>query len=242
MNKIYALVDPRTGAIRYIGITSKILKRRLSAHIAVAKAGEQTHRAAWIRNLLSQALTPAIVLLQETDDVAREAYWIAEYRAMGADLTNGTAGGEGLPNPSPETRQRISQAMKARMGTDASKEIIRQANRRREWSPESIERRREYMRARMSAPESRAHISELLKGRPKSAHTRKLIGDAARNRVVTDAARENIRRAARERGRDADREKRALQLFAEKGGMRRSHCEVPLGPRPRGLYAPRRGG
>jgi hypothetical protein len=48
-HKIYSLADPRTGEVRYIGVTIQSLNRRLCCHMGSARRGEETHRARWMR-------------------------------------------------------------------------------------------------------------------------------------------------------------------------------------------------
>lgn len=96
---IYALIDPRDDAVRYVGIAVKPVKR-LADHIK-ASAYETTHKARWIRQLLALGLQPTMQILEQGDDTAlreeAERRWIAHYRSAGARLTNLTDGGDGVP-------------------------------------------------------------------------------------------------------------------------------------------------
>lgn len=161
------MVDPRSLEVRYVGITKATLARRLRGHMNKAAGGESTHRSAWIRTLLAVGLRPAMVVLEDSVDSAREAYWIAFYRAGGADLTNATAGGEGLPNPSEEVRQRLRAAACLRMAQPEAKAIIAEANRNRLWTAEQRLARRERTAARMADAGARQQIGLALRGRPK---------------------------------------------------------------------------
>lgn len=113
---IYALCDSRESdpvrRVRYVGQTIQPLRQRLGAHWRVARAGEDTHRARWMRCMESAG---AAVIIEEIlrvpglfADVA-EIDCIARFRNAGADLTNTSAGGGGLWNPSSETRQKMSE-------------------------------------------------------------------------------------------------------------------------------------
>ncbi len=96
---IYGLYDPRTNDIRYIGKTSISLEERLQQHIGNAKGGTRTHKANWIRLLLSLKLEPYIKILGETTENAwqeDEKAWIAKAEGESAKLTNLTKGGDGL--------------------------------------------------------------------------------------------------------------------------------------------------
>lgn len=62
--KIYSLIDPRTGVVRYIGKTDNT-KRRLRVHLAEAKhSNGHNHRLNWIRSLLSENLVPILIILE----------------------------------------------------------------------------------------------------------------------------------------------------------------------------------
>src|SRR5215469_11066715 len=86
---IYALIDPRTDKIGYIGV-AKNLKQRLNQHVNVG--GGNSEKDNWIQQLLNDGLMPSIRVLEtvETKDIAhkREAYWIQYYTKLGEQLTN----------------------------------------------------------------------------------------------------------------------------------------------------------
>lgn len=107
---IYALSDPRSGSIRYIGKTKNI-RTRLAAHVSKAKAHHVDHHCArWIRGLLAENVTPRLSVLSElppgADWQSAEAEAIATYRAMGHDLTNLTGGGDGFHDCQPDVLKR----------------------------------------------------------------------------------------------------------------------------------------
>ena len=96
---IYALRDPRTGIVRYVGKTVQSLSARLASHISDARSVE-TKNARWIRKLVPQGLRPAIEELEQCDSdwAQREAHWIAHFKLLaGSMLNNHTCGGEGAP-------------------------------------------------------------------------------------------------------------------------------------------------
>jgi hypothetical protein len=95
---IYGLHDPRDGALRYVGKTKGTLRLRLAQHMTPRELRLQHRRAKWLRCLKTMGLKPeARVIEVATADIwaERERYWIAFYRAQGADLVNGTDGGDG---------------------------------------------------------------------------------------------------------------------------------------------------
>src|SRR3990167_3871486 len=94
---IYVLKDPRTNAVRYVGVTTSV-SARLKRHCMI-KPSERTYRANWIRSLIGAGFRP----LLETVEVCgldeaydREQHWIKVYRDQGAQLTNSSDGGRGL--------------------------------------------------------------------------------------------------------------------------------------------------
>jgi len=70
--RVYALVDPTDGQIRYIGSTERLLQKRLSQHIC------QLHgpRGEWIASLLTRGIKPTIHEIAQynnlTDALTRE--------------------------------------------------------------------------------------------------------------------------------------------------------------------------
>lgn len=105
---IYRLIDPFTGQVRYIGKATD-MKSRLQGHLSLAKMDAKTLCKRWIRSVVRKGGKPVmeeIEVVAEADWQAREAYWIAFYRAAGARLCNHTDGGEGLVNPSEATKEK----------------------------------------------------------------------------------------------------------------------------------------
>lgn len=130
LKTIYALVDPRDGATRYIGATKMTLAQRLGSHVADARRWK-THRcSAWIRELAAIGVRPKIVALSsdaaEWQSAERAA--IAKARLEGHDLLNQTDGGLGMLGCRPDeaTKQKRSQALKRRYAADPAQMAARQ--------------------------------------------------------------------------------------------------------------------
>lgn len=108
---IYELVDPRNGAVRYVGRCTgsrrhpggavAALSSRRSGHEQEAKAGYKSGfgsglinepKQKWILDLLSHGLRPQIVLVKEVSYGNRfaERAWIRKKLRDGADLLNVT--------------------------------------------------------------------------------------------------------------------------------------------------------
>jgi hypothetical protein len=146
---IYALKDPRTDKIRYVGKTNQSLKARISAHF-MDKC--KCLRIQWMGELKSLGLRPVFIILEslesETPWQDREIYWIAKMRSLGADLTNSTSGGEGTPNLPKETRERMRKTWLGRKHT-----------------PESIMKLKKARALRVTSDETRAKMSQSQTGR-----------------------------------------------------------------------------
>lgn len=187
MNNIYALADPRTNTIRYIGVTKLPLSYRLSGHIRASRWGEKTYKAAWIRELLALNLKPIIKLVEETEDRDRECYWIAKFRADGCKLVNTTDGGEGGNGLSLEARQRISLKLTGRKRPDEVKRRISEAHKGKQIPESAREKSRQAQLGKKRGPlseETKAKMSLSKKGHGVSEETRKKLSDKMMGRAV----------------------------------------------------------
>lgn len=111
MTFIYALIDPETNEIRYIG-KSNLPKQRYNAHLRETSKNDKTR---WIASLKSRGLKPILQILEvvslELWEV-RECYWIAHYREQGYNLTNTRDGGGGTAHMAREIARKISTKLK----------------------------------------------------------------------------------------------------------------------------------
>ena len=88
---IYAMADPRTMRIKYVGRTVD-LKARIAHHQAVSSSGAAT--AAWISELRERGLKPIVLVLEEAEEergVERETAWIQMFSVASALLNYGQA-------------------------------------------------------------------------------------------------------------------------------------------------------
>lgn len=93
---IYALVDPDTNEVRYVGATDNI-ERRMREHLA-PNIKKSRKKAEWIIELKAEGKQPNLSILEvcpEENAVPCECKWIARYQVLGAPLLNVQAGGAG---------------------------------------------------------------------------------------------------------------------------------------------------
>lgn len=98
---IYALIDPRTDLVRYIGKSCKGLHRAKShTYESNLSIDPNSRKVGWIRELQSLGMKYRIAVLdmlpEPTGLDELERYWISRGRAEGWPLLNITGGGEGL--------------------------------------------------------------------------------------------------------------------------------------------------
>lgn len=127
---IYALCEPGTRTIRYIGKTIN-LAARFGAHLKTS-VKQKNHLGNWLRSLGGGI--PNLMTLCEVPDEegsTEEIRYIKSARMLGFWLVNATDGGEGMPNPSPETRAKMSAA---RRGLARSPETCAKLS--AAWTPE----------------------------------------------------------------------------------------------------------
>lgn len=168
---IYALVDPETDQIRYVGFTSCRPGKRLNQHCCT-KRDPNTHKSNWIKSLLSRGLRPVIRTLETGvgDWAACEKKWITQLRAEGHPLTNLSDGGEGTVGCqfSEERKRKISIAHRGRIISQEQREKISKA-----------------LMGRKRDPEVHARIIAKMKGRKVSEETRRKISIANKGKIRT---------------------------------------------------------
>lgn len=119
--KIYGIYDPNNpDIIRYVGKTKKDMRVRLREHIYLSKKEIKRPINLWIKKLLDNGITPEIVELEKTNDTEwcdREIYWVSYYRKENNLLNLSDGGGSNLNySPSEETRKKISEGNKGKIG------------------------------------------------------------------------------------------------------------------------------
>ena len=80
--KIYCLIDPRFGLIRYVGCTARSLNERLAQHYNNKESNCNVDKFEWINELKVINIRPIIAQLQECDEYEyenAEKYWISVF-------------------------------------------------------------------------------------------------------------------------------------------------------------------
>lgn len=93
---IYALLDPDTNEVRYIGKTNNLAKR-MRGHCG-QDLKRASYKSRWIKKLIASGKKPKITVIEECAEnnwQVSEKHWIAYYRSIGARLTNQLDGGQG---------------------------------------------------------------------------------------------------------------------------------------------------
>jgi hypothetical protein len=230
---IYALAEPlplaTAGDVRYVGFTTKTPEHRLREHrynaTSDAVGYKQLHarRNRWQRKLYQMGVAPAQTVLEsgtwEGDDpdefravwAPAERRWVAHYRALGADLTNMTDGGDGTPGRhhteeakakiaantraaqlgrkhTPETRAKMSESARRRQAAPEVRAAMSESLRKRVFTAEAVERMRENGRRSGHSPEALEKRAAQIRGRKATAETRAKLCAAAQMRIARPGA------------------------------------------------------
>lgn len=220
INYIYALIDPLTDEIRYVG-KSNDYHQRLRHHIHNAPK-LVNHRDAWINGLLKTGHRPETYVLEEVGANWQEAerFWIAYLKLIGCRLTNHADGGEGVEH-NEEVRRKISKARRgmvftpehknnlrlSQLGKKRSKEAVEKGAAKRRGIPLSDEHKRKIAEAnigRIQSEESRQKIRAAKLGRKLTPEHKERISNAGKGRVVSDRTREKMSKNRKGKGGSRD--------------------------------------
>ena len=180
--KIYALICPDNGNVRYIGITKRSLHVRLSEHM---KERHVNKRCSWIRSLKNKNLKPQIILIDEvnSDYDFWEQHYISLFSSFGFNLVNGTFGGMYKATLTQEVKNKLSDSKKKYKFTTEHLTNTREAAKRRrgiKLSAEHIEK-----------------VSQKLRGRKHSHETKLKMSLAQYGRKFTNEEKENCRQSSK---------------------------------------------
>lgn len=162
---LYALCDPLSGRIRYMGKATDPYDR-YERHLRNAYR-EKTHKACWIKSLLANNQVPILEIVDvvpENEWEFWEREWIKVCRILLFDLTNGTEGGDGRSGfvTSPEVKIAISRALSGRETSQKTRALLSKASRGRKTSLETRQKQRLRRLGRKTSADTRAKQSVAL--------------------------------------------------------------------------------
>lgn len=180
---IYALADPSTGRVRYIGLTRNI-RRRLRQH-RLAKSSNK-HLNHWMKLVQYPIVIELFICDTEYMADKLERYFITQFRRTHLDLINIANGGEGGQNMSEETKKKLSQIRRSQ-----PKRILSQKHRdniskalkgRPNPNPKGFVALNKSRTGIPLTVEHRANISKAVKGRKYSPEIKEKYRQAALRR------------------------------------------------------------
>ncbi len=197
---VYALTDPMSGCVRYIGKSTSGLTRP-KEHGSSSNLRKKSHLrvVCWVKALVAAGLSYGVEIVEEVDSAELlndlECFHIASIRAAGAFLLNDTDGGDGGPGY--------------------------------RWTNEQKARLSAIMKASPAVKQAAKANGARLRGIPRPPHVVKIIGDSHRGKSPTEETRTKI--AATLRGNSAEMEriaalgraKRGMKLSADACALRR---------------------
>lgn len=173
---VYALVDPTTNEVRYIG-KARDPQQRFAGHL---KDTKPSHKRNWIKSLADNGHKPVLEIIADGLTEA-QAFRLERVEIAARDnLTNMTEGGEGQTGVMPEhVKAKISESLK---GTKAT--------------PEQIAKRSASLKEFYASPEGKrvlARIGKKARGRAVSDETRRKISESKRGVAIPEDVRAKIR-------------------------------------------------
>lgn len=180
------------------------LDKRLREHIKYSTTA--THKGCWIVNLKESGYTPEIIVLEDVEKTnwqTEEMFWISYLKSLGCRLTNSTAGGDGVLNLTPASREKIGAPRRGIPRTIEVREKLAKACSGWQHTEETKARISAAGRNRkphVMTDEQRARISAAKRGTKYSPEACARMSEAAKNRVPrTEEHCRNISEAAKKR-------------------------------------------
>lgn len=190
---IYGIYDPNNpDVIRYIGKTKKNVKQRLNQHIYLSKQGVKRPINLWIKKLLNNNVIPEIIEIEKTNIdewCDREIYWVSFYREKNELLNLSDGGGSNLNyTPSQETRKKISEGNKGKIG---------------------------YWKNKKLTDDHKLKIGESGLGKKRNEITKKNISDSLLGRKLTEEHKLNLSKS--NKGKISKNKKPVIKICLETG-------------------------
>lgn len=186
---IYVLKDPKTGDIRYVGLTRFPVKR-LNNEVNYPHT---KHLKNWVNSLKSVGLKPTMEIVEESEEGAAcgvERKWITEMRSRGCRLINYTDGGERGYKCTDEYRAAVSASQKGKKRkplTAEHRKRIGDANRGRKspWASKQAHILIQANKGRKMSDEAKKHLSDIGK--------KVMVGERLRNLI--EGGKRSVRRS-----------------------------------------------
>lgn len=220
MVRIYGLIDPRTGELRYVGKTGKSLNIRLFGHLGDHR---RNHRTSWIKSVVDSGEIPDIFEIDEVPDdywQESEKFWINYFRYIGANLTNSVDGGYGT-NPSEYTKQKIRNSLLGHPVSVETRKKISRAGLGRKVSVET--------REKMSKPRHQYILSD---------EAREAIRRRNRGRKVTDETKQKLRKSRLGKHHSDDAKRKISAAHLGKKVSDSTKVKVSISQKMRGPHGP----
>lgn len=206
MANVYAIGFP-SGKL-YVGLTSKTVSQRLTAHLKDTRAGSKlpVHNALrkYGRNVQLVVLAQG-VSFDEAKDL--EIWWISQLNTFCPGGYNLTRGGEGMVGYkfTAETKKKISEAKRGGKLSTEHRAKISGGQRGKKHTEETKAKMSEANKARKPTAETRAKMSEASKGHQRrlgkkhTAAAKAKMSKAQRGKKHTAVAKVNMSNAQRQR-------------------------------------------
>lgn len=192
---IYALTDPRDGYVRYVGKSSKGM-RRPKEHFSPSRyLDKSTKLECWIYSLAKLGLKPNIKILEECTKSnlnEEECFYISYMRFLGCDLCNHT---DGVVGADQATIQKIKAHRKMQVFSMETREKMRLAKLGKKQTAEHVANRTKTCKGRkiIRTDEQKtllsANLSIARRGKRKGPQSREHVA----NKVLANPLRRPIR-------------------------------------------------
>jgi len=186
---VYALVDPASREIRYVGQTVRSQAVRLSQHLRAAREKTTPPVNAWMRGLTDAGFKPEMVELEsyssKDEMLCGECFWITQFVGIGAKLLNIAPGGSTRKGyrHSAETRERWSRERRGeRAGNYGKRRTPEQKAMFSEITKQRWRDRPHPMLGKPRSPETVEKMRAARAGRPISAEHRAALAEGLRRR------------------------------------------------------------
>lgn len=196
---IYALIDPTTNELRYVGRSSSWLFRPRRHWGDPEELSYTTYCANWIKSLLQRDLVPEIEVLEQFEpseninDIMNDAeiFWIAYFKSIGARLTNIDPGGKIRATTKETISKRVAKTIGRKLSEEHKKKIG-QSQIGKKISSEMREKLIKSNTGRVVSEETREKLRQANLGKKHTQETKDKVSVKGKGRIVSDKTRQNM--------------------------------------------------